>query len=355
MFKNRAEIKLVNKMNVPKARLYLFDSYLILMCPQENYLYDISDKAKPQLLNEFSLSKDKDDYANIFLGFKNNKAYFNIGYSGVEVIDFQDVNKPTSLGRMSDLLIGGRWEFFGDKYLITNPKIPVIYDLASLTDPKTLCKFDIEMLDFVIIQKYLICATLNSDIKIYDISQPSSPRQVSSYGINVVKLVAKDSKLVFAEGRDDIVYVLDISDPAHITIITKIEIPGPIATNSLICKDDFLFIRFMRKMVGDATYAFDIRNIIKPQRIFSYKSTGIPLYTANDKLLVFMGIKGWDGIQPLANYTTSNYKFFSVKSDKVAHIGDIEHEGIWFSSIVATENIVYIARAEGIYVYEYTK
>lgn len=339
-------------MNVPSARLYTTDSHLISVCPQGNYLYNISDRAKPHLLSEFFLSKDKNDHANILMGYVNKKAYFNIGYSGVEVIDFQDENKPVRLGRMSDLLVGGRWEFYADQYLITNPKISVIYDISSLTAPKTIYKFDEEIIDFVLTQNYLMCALLNGGIKMFDITHPSSPRQISSFNINAVKLVAKDSKIVIAEGTDNVIYALDISDPANITIITKIEIPGPIATNSLIGKDDFLFIRFMRKMAGDTTYAYNLSNVKKPRKIFQFESSGMPLYTANEKLLVFMGIKGWDGVQPISNYTKSFYKIFRVRAEKVAHIDDIELDGVWFSSIALLDTTIYIARSDGIYIYE---
>jgi hypothetical protein len=78
----------------------------------------------------------------------------------------------------------------------------------------------------------------------------------------------------------------------------------------------------------------------------------MPLYTANENLLVFMGIKDWDGVSAISNYTSSFYKVFNVQSDTVTHVDDIELDGVWFSSIALLDTIIYIARSDGIYIYE---
>ncbi len=351
MTKGKEKIVLTAKVDVSKASLYQFHNRLFALSPLVNNLFDISDKLNPMLLSSFCLSGDSNASSNTFLGLTNNKGYFSIGYCGIQVVDFLNENNPVNLGVINDILIGAKWKFLSDNYLITNIKTPVIYQIGLLSSFSIVYKFNHEIVDFILVNNHLICATLIDGIKVYDLSKPSSPCLVFSLNVNAVSLYAKDSKYVLAEGADSNIYFLDVSNVENIAITTKIKIPGPITANSLICKEDILFIRFMRKTVGDTTMAFNLSNIQFPKVIFDFKSQNMPLYTANDKLLVFIGIKDWDGVSPISSYTTSLYRIFSIESDEIRHIGDIELEGIWFSSVTLSENIVYIARPNEIQIY----
>jgi hypothetical protein len=339
------------RLNIAKASLYQFDNRLLAMSPLVNQLYDISQNNNPLLLSSFNLSTDINRYSSTFLGLINKKGYFSIGYN-IQVIDFINEREPVHIGIINDVLIGGRWEFFSDQYLITNIKTPVIYQIDLPSHMSVVYEFRHDISDFVLANNILICATLVDGIKVYDISQPSCPLLISSLSINAVKLEMKNSKYIFAEGADDIIYIIDVSNAAHVTITTKIEIRGTIASNSLLCKEDLLFVRFKRKTTGDTMQAFNMSNIIKPQKIFEFNGPNTPLYTANNNLLIFMGIKNWDGISPISNYTTSLYKIFRIGSDTIRHLDDIEIEGIWFSSITLSDNTLYIARQDDIIVYK---
>lgn len=350
MFTKKVQIEEIFKINVPKAILYISENNLFALTPQENYWFDITNKRSPQLISNFSLNRA--DYINSLVGVVNKKGYFSIGYSGLEVVDFQNEKNPQSLGFIKDIGIGSKTKFYESQYLITNLKKPTVYRITSPTEFSEVFQFSDGMFDFLILKNYLCAMLLNEGIRIYDIVEPTYPRLVFSLNINIVKLLTNNSGTILVQGADDAIYVLDVSNLPNITIIAKIKIPGPIAADSLICKDDFLFVRFMRKMVGDTTWAFNIRNPKKPKKLLSFNSKGMPLYTANDKVLVFMGIKDWDGVSAISKYTTSFYKVFRVRRDKVTHIDDIELDGVWFSSILLLDSVIYIARTDGIYVYE---
>ena len=176
---------------------------------------------------------------------------------------------------------------------------------------------------------------------------------MSSLNLNILRLVTVNPRSIVAEGADGVIYILDISNLPTIEILSQFEIPGPIAAGSLTCKDDLLFVRFMRKVVADTTYAFDISDLKKPKRIFNYKSKGIPFYSFNEKLLVFMGIKGWDGSRnATGNYDTNIYEIFAISDRSIEHVDDIQLKGIWLSSVLALDRFVYVAREDAVYIYE---
>jgi hypothetical protein len=209
------------------------------------------------------------------------------------------------------------------------------------------------MSDFILAQNFLCGVILKEGIKVYDISDPSQPRQVSSLNLNILRLVTVSPKSIVAEGADGVVYILDLSNLPAIGILSQFEIPGPIAAGSLTCKNDLLLVRFMRRVVADTTYAFDITDLRRPKKIFNYKSKGIPFFSFNEKLLVFMGIKGWDGSSnATGNFDTNIYEIFAISDRSIKHVDDIQLKGVWLSSVLALDRFVYIAREDAIYIYE---
>lgn len=349
MYQNN--VVLIAKLDISQAMLNRFGNKLFAMSSSDNILFDIHDKLNPTCVSRFNLVKSKVSYSSSLLGIVNNKAFFSIGYNSIQVVDFSNESEPVDIGCLNDILIGGKWLFLSENYIITNTKTPVIYQINSSLHMSVVYKFEYEIYDFVLINNILICATLIDGIKVYDLSCPSSPALISSLRLNAARLVAKDSKYILAEGLDDNIYTIDVSDSTHITIAAKMKIPGSIASNSLLCRDNLLFVRFKRRTTGDTTLAFNLSDIINPKLIFEFSSPNTPLYTADNNLLVFMGIKDWDGISPPSNCTTSLYKVFKIESDTVQHLSDLEMEGIWFSSIALFDNVIYIARPDAILVY----
>lgn len=353
MFTKRAHIEQVLKIDLPKAILTLSGESLFALTPSENCLFDISNKRAPNLVSKFTLHHD--EYVSTFLGFSNKKAFFSIGYSGIEAVDFKNESMPSSCGLVKGVLIGARSAFYDDSYFITNPKIPRIYQIASPTEFNTVFEFSEWMSDFVVAQNYLCGVILKEGIRVYDISDPSQPHLISSLNLDILRLVKVGPKSVVAEGANGVIYFLDISNLPAIEILSQFKIPGPIAAGSLISKDNLLFVRFMRKVVADTTYAFDITDLKKPKRIFNYKSKGIPFYSFNEKLLVFMGIKGWDGSgNATGHFDTNIYEIFAISDRSIKHVDDIQLKGIWLSSVLALDRFVYIAREDAIYIYDVT-
>jgi hypothetical protein len=352
VFTKRSHIEQVSKIDLPKAMLTLLGERLFALTPSENCLFDISNKHTPILVSKFTLRRD--EYVNTFLGFNNKIAYFSIGYSGIEAVDFKNESMPSSFG-LANVLTGIRSAFYDNRYFITNPKIPRIYQIASPTEFNTVFEFSEWMSDYVLAQNFLCGVILKEGIKVYDISDPSQPRHVSSLNLNILRLVTVSPKSIVAEGADGVVYILDLSNLPDIGILSQFEIPGPIAAGSLTCKNDLLLVRFMRRVVADTTYAFDITDLRRPKRIFNYKSKGIPFFSFNEKLLVFMGIKGWDGSSnATGNYDTNIYEIFAISDRSIKHVDDIQLKGVWLSSVLALDRFVYLAREDAIYIYEVT-
>lgn len=258
---------------------------------------------------------------------------------------------PSSFG-LAKVLTGIRSAFYDGRYFITNPKIPRIYRIASPTEFNTVFEFSEWMSDFILAQNYLCGVISKEGIKVYDISDPSQPRHISSLNLNILRLAKVNPRSIVAEGADGVIYILDISNLPAIRILSQFEIPGPIATGSLTCKDDLLFVRFTRKVVADTTYAFDISDLKSPKRIFNYKSKGVPFYSFNEKLLVLMGIKGWDGSSnATGHYDTNIYEIFAISGRSIKHVDDIQLKGVWLSSVLVLDRFVYIAREDAIYIY----
>lgn len=351
LFKKRGRIEQVSKLPVQHAMLAESAEGLFVLTPKENYLYDIVDKRSPRLISTFNLNHD--DYANSLLGVRNKCAFFSIGYLGVEVIDFQNETKPISSGLIK-VVIGPRCVFYGNGYLITNPKTPQIYRIESPIAFNSVFEFDEWFVDFVIVENYLCAMVENDGIKVYDISEPSRPQLVSSLNLKIIRFVTVNARAVVAEGANSVIYILDLSNLPAIEILTKIKIPGPIAAGSISCKDNLLFVRFMRWVVADTAYVYNITDLKKPKRLLAYKSKGVPFYTANEKLLVLMGIKGWDGRSSIGNLTENLYKIFAIDQKSITRVDDIQLSGIWFSNILALDRFVYLARPDGIHIYEVT-
>lgn len=327
---------------------------MFALSPDINGLFDISDKLNPVCLSQFHLAKDEGGYSSSILGLVNDKAFFSIGYSGIQVIDFSDEHSPKDLGMSSGTLIGGKWAFIADNYLITNLSQPVIYNITLPASFEIIFEFTHQIADFILLNNNLVCATLDDGIKIYDLSQPSRPILISSFGLNVVKFVQLQFENVVAEGVDGTVYFLDLVDMKDIKIITKIKVPGPIAANSILCEANHIFLRFMKKTAGDMTWGFNIVQKKSPKKVFEHFTPNTPLYVTNDNLLLFMGIKDWDGISQVNHLTKSLYKIFAIKGDTIEFIQDIELEGVWFGSVLLLENTIYVSRPDEVLIYKVT-
>ena len=102
-------IRLSERIDFPAVYFSSTDDYLFAFSKQRNCLFDISQITKPALVCEIPLSQDEYGYTKSLLAFVNKKAYFRIGYSGLEVIDFHDIREPRSLGLRKDFSVGGKW------------------------------------------------------------------------------------------------------------------------------------------------------------------------------------------------------------------------------------------------------
>ena len=102
----------------------------------------------------------------------------------------------------------------------------------------------------------------------------------------------------------------------------------------------------------DTIYGYRFHNDTKLKEIFSVPSAWVTNQITNGRILLLQGIKDYDGVSALPNYDTQRYSIYEMQDNKITPLGTIDREGIFFSGIHLVDRIIYIARRNGIYIYE---
>lgn len=153
-------------------------------------LYSLADPENPTLISTLDNLSAHDAYV------RDGICYFNRGWSGFEIIDFNDPVNPVALGSLTS------YETFGQGYNHSgwlsddgktyamcdeNHGLPIkILDVSDFSDIEVTSvlemKNDSSMVHNVMFRgDFLICSYYHDGIVIYDISDPSNPSKVVEY------------------------------------------------------------------------------------------------------------------------------------------------------------------------------
>lgn len=345
-------IKLVEKLPFPKATLYVREPYLFILGVPENALYDISERLHPRLLSKFGLRRDEGGYVNTLLGFSNKRAYFQIGYLGMEVVDFKNEQVPESMGIINNIeLKYGKCDFLG-KYLITTTAIYDIYDPGR---PFKVGEFgNIEITDFVLIDSHVIAASRNKGVIVFDLSSPSTPSVMSSINIEAHRISKLSQETMVAEAsHNDDIYIIDVSQPQQIAVLSTIRWRSPKISRSLICIKKMIMFQSLAQKPGDTLYIFSVENPKRPSQSHSISTSGVICYAAYGNYVLLRAIKDWDGIGPVSKWTQL-VRILRIAPDSIETIGEIEFEESFLLGISLLEDSFYLPRLDGIYVYRFS-
>jgi hypothetical protein len=343
---NSRNISLVHKIPADKPASFLSDRYLFVICKQKCAIFDVSNKAQPSHLSDIELTKDKSDTGTFFSGLLNGKAYFDIGYDCVDVFDLQDSRNPKHLGVINNFSLAKSCSL-NKNLLLTLTNKTALYDMADPLRPAVVFDFEKRATDFLIAGNHLFMADPVYGIDAYDISNPTVPVKVANLKIDAARIFRSDDKTLIGDGKKYELYFLDISSSPNISLKSQVRLKGPM----IFLENNYLFSRLGRTTPGDTIYGYRLQNL-KPKQIFSTASSWVTNQVVNGPLLLLQGIKGYDGVSPLPNYTKQRYSIFEMKDEKVEPLGTIGLEGIFFSSIHILDKTIYIARPDGIYVYQ---
>lgn len=153
-------------------------------------LYSLADPENPTFMHTLDFLDAHDAYV------RDGICFFNRGWSGFEIIDFNNPLSPVTLGSLTD------YEFFGQGYNHSgwlsndgntyamcdeNHGLPIkILDVSDYSDISVVSvlemKNDSSMVHNVMFRDdYLICSYYHDGIVIYDLSDPSNPEKVAEY------------------------------------------------------------------------------------------------------------------------------------------------------------------------------
>lgn len=153
-------------------------------------LFSLANPANPTLMHVLDFEEAHDAYV------RDGICFFNRGFSGLEIIDFNDPQNPVVIGSLTD------YEFYGQGYNHSgwltddgntyamcdeNHGLPIkildVSDVSDITVSSVLeMKNDSSMVHNVMFRgDYLICSYYHDGIVIYDLSDPSNPEKVVEY------------------------------------------------------------------------------------------------------------------------------------------------------------------------------
>ena len=337
---------MVHKISADRPASFLSGGYLFVISKQMCSVFDLSNKAQPSHLSDIELTRDRSDTGTFFSGLLNGKAYFDIGYDGVDVFDLEDPRKPAHLGVINSFSMAKSCSI--DKNLqLTRMNKTILYDMVDPIRPNAVFDFQKMATDFLVVGNYLLMTDPENGIDAYDISTPTAPMKVANLKIGAMRIFRHDDTTLITDGKNYEMCLLDIGNFPNISLISEVRLKGYLVN----CENKFVFSRLGRTTPQDTIYGYHLDNL-KPKQIVSIASSWVTNQVVNGQLLLLQGIKGYDGISPLPNYKTQRYSVFEMQAEKIKLTGTLDLEGIFFSSMHLLERTVYIARPNGIYIYQ---
>jgi len=181
--------------NMYSTKIFHNDGYIYLVDGGGMMVYDVSDPANPLYIYQFFL----DGINDVFV--QGNFAYLASKHSGMIIYDVEDPTQPVLIG----FLAGNYW---GNSIWVNGT---TAYLGAS------------------------------QGIKIIDITDNSSPQEISSINANIKKLHFDDEK-VFALVNYGGVMIVDVSTPSNPTVVGEIGVDNFNLPSNIIAGGNLLFI-----------------------------------------------------------------------------------------------------------------
>ncbi|MDP8238887.1 MAG: T9SS type A sorting domain-containing protein [Candidatus Hatepunaea meridiana] len=277
-------------------------------------------------------------------GFKcqGNYIYVATGYSGLQIMDVSDPDNFHPVGYFDDTPARVRavGVHNGIACLIDDAYALLTVDISEPENPTLLGSA--EIFDYAknvfVTEQYAYVANNGASLRVFDISNPENPIEVSVYGgegrSNISDVIVRDT-LAFAKTEG--YRIIDISDLDSMvsvgymslgdTSLFGLHLSGDIA----ICAGDEQ-IRF-----------FDISDVTQPELVNSYAVEGeIWYFTAdddyayvtNDRGVVVVDIRDWRAPEEVGLHE-DNYKLRSITSNGhyVVTYSYSDYQPIWYKAI----------------------
>lgn len=212
--------------------------------------WDVTDPTAPEMVTEMALPGFvyPDAYARITLSvfWQAPYVYASGADNGVYVVDARDPTAPELVAEyhFEPTLRAGGIQVIGNQMIVTAAEGPrtVIVDVGVPDVPQPLPGGDFELLDSIGVAReayfsnlaggFMYYAVKNGGggLLVYDIHDPSAPAYAGQFdsGGNGGYVFVKDD-LAFV-GESDFAGIYDVADPAAITQVTTLTLPGDLDT-----------------------------------------------------------------------------------------------------------------------------
>jgi len=208
--------------------------------------------------------------------FEGNNAYISQGNSQALKIDISDPENPIILDTIQ---FPGRRvtiESVNENIAVTFNDDPVgIWDIEDVNSPELLSTIDLYNIQYVVQSDDLLYIRYEYQFQseiilgVYDISNPDQPERVAEYqsddvyGLYFSRIIVENNH-IYSMGSDSRLFVLDVSDPAHMRVVGMYWTPG--VCRDMDVQDGIVYITNTYSLnIYDCSEALTASNDINPQ------------------------------------------------------------------------------------------
>lgn len=254
--KDDTQLKKIGKFNVGITYgLSIKNNCAYITTNNSLVILDISNPKKPRRIGMLKLGQPA-----FALNVREGKAYLAATDNGLVIVDISNPEDPELICKYTG---GGsvRRLHLSDRYCITSEFDTGlnILDISDVTSPKKVgnIRYD-RIIGSKLSGDLIYLIDLKAGLRIVDISDKSNPMEITlleeTYGASA--LAIKDSRL-FLGFYDGLIKIYDLSNPKSPKLIKEMRCPGEVS--GLTAAENFLLINYKGVIMKDVT---DLNNII---------------------------------------------------------------------------------------------
>jgi len=249
-------------------------------------ILDISDPATPQLISEVHARAYVD---RLYYDYTTNQLYLAAYFSGFEIWDLSDITNPFRLSRTPTEALprGGIYAYNDYLYIITVSGGMLVYDIVDPVNPNYITTTSIagNAWNFYAKDNFIYIQT-NSAIRLYDITDPSSPVLRDSYSGSPRAIYVKDDYGYIADQSG--LVIVNVSNPDDITFAGDLSIPG--APYDVVVIDGYAYVA--NNWYGGSeggVYAIDVSDPSAPVQVDFHNDYFKAISGENEKVVSING------------------------------------------------------------------
>lgn len=270
------------------ASFYAKDNHLIVGQTVQKYdkkiwWYDIADISEIQLKDSLTLDTSiSNSYRNTYR--IENEKLFLAKKDTLEIYDLSDgaisfVNDLPFSKRFASLKIASDPDH---SYLLTENHIK-IFDISEKSNPRLISTISVSGLRNFYKDGHLIYVATKNTIEVFDITKPEEPSHNSSITVNddnyfIVQKVYVRNNLAFISYTNGSVKIFDITDQKSPVELSQVEVaPGLSIIKMLIDSENLYLIEAPSRQLPDeesGMYIYDISNTSEPELLSFLKFPG---------------------------------------------------------------------------------